>query len=265
MPVGRGMGFHWTRRGRVGIQAADLSAIRTTSNKSARILATLKNELRKRIREGHSETAARFFKTGPGEYGQGDRFLGIRVPEIRAVAKMDDGMADIRSLLHSKWHEERLLALLILVRRFERGDESARKSIFDFYLSATRWINNWDLVDLSAYKIVGAWLLERPRIPLWKLAASGNLWERRIAIVSTFAFIRCGDLEETFALSEHLLNSPEDLMHKACGWMLREAGKRDIRALERFLAAHRCSMPRTMLRYAIEKFPEARRKEYLAR
>lgn len=259
------MGFHWTRRSQLGIQATDLSTIKPTSKMPARFLTTLKSELRARVREGHAETAAWFFKTGPGEYGEGDCFLGTRVPEIRAVAKMDDGRSDICGLLESKWHEERLLALLILVRRFERGDEAAKKAIYGFYLSGTRWINNWDLVDLSASQIVGSWLLGRSRAPLAKLAASPVLWERRIAIVSTFAFIRAGDLEETFSLSKKLLGDPEDLIHKACGWMLREAGKRDVRELERFLDAHRRSMPRTMLRYAIEKFPEKRRKQFLAR
>ena len=228
-------------------------------------MTSFKNELRRRIRPGHAESLAWFFKTGPGEYGEGDRFLGIRVPDIRAVAKMDDGRSDIGGLVTSGWHEERLLALLILVRRFERGDEAVMKTIYDFYLSSTRWINNWDLVDLSAYKIVGAWLLDRSRAPLRKLAASGSVWERRIAVVSTYAFIRAGDLEETFFISSKLLGDPEDLIHKACGWMLREAGKRDAGELERFLDAHRRSMPRTMLRYAIEKFPEKRRKQFLAK
>jgi len=228
-------------------------------------MKTIRQELRDRIQPGHAETAAWFFKSGPGEYGEGDRFLGVRVPEIRAVANMDDDRSDVSRLLHSKWHEERLLALLILVRRFERGEEAIRKAIFDFYLSETRWINNWDLVDVSAYKIVGAWLLGRSRAPLRRLAASQCLWERRIAIVSTFAFIRDGDVDDTFSLARKLLNDPHDLMHKACGWMLREAGKRDVRALENFLDENGTRMPRTMLRYAIEKFPESRRKAYLAR
>ena len=228
-------------------------------------MTSLRNELRRRIRPGHAESLTWFFKTGPGEYGEGDRFLGIRVPDIRAVSKMDDGRLDVRCLLESEWHEERLLALLVLVRRFERGDEEVKEVIYDFYLTSTRWINNWDLVDLSAYKIVGAWLLARTHAPLRKLVSSKNLWERRIAIVSTYAFIRAGDLGETFSLSKKLLGDPEDLIHKACGWMLREAGKRDVVELERFLDAHGRSMPRTMLRYAIEKFPEKRRKQFLAK
>lgn len=225
----------------------------------------LRRELRARVLPGHAETAAWFFKSGPGEYGEGDRFLGVRVPDVRAVAKMDDGKTDIRGLMRSEWHEERLLALLVLVCRFECGDETVKRAVYEFYLSATRWINNWDLVDVSAYKIVGPWLLGRSRAPLRALAASRSMWERRISIISTFAFIRAGDVEETFALAERLLGDPEDLMHKACGWMLREAGKRDLRGLEQFLEAHRRTMPRTMLRYAIEKFPEPRRKQMLAR
>lgn len=228
-------------------------------------MKSLGQELRKRIRPGYAEPLARFFKTGPGEYGEGDRFLGIRIPEIRAVAKLDDGKSDLGGLLHSGWHEERVLALLILVRRFERGEEVEKKAIFDYYLSETRWINNWDLVDLSSYQIVGQWLMGRSRTVLRKLSSSQSLWERRISIVSTYAFIRTGDLEDTFFLSKKLLNDPEDLMHKACGWMLREAGKRDVRALEDFLDECLPFMPRTMLRYAIEKFPEKRRKQYLAR
>ncbi len=228
-------------------------------------MKTIRQQLRARILPGHAETAAWFFKSGPGEYGEGDCFLGVRVPEVRAVAKLDDGRSAVTELLQSKWHEERLLALLILVRRFERGDNAVRKSVYEFYLSETRWINNWDLVDVSAYKVVGAWLLDRNRAPLRKLASSQCLWERRIAVISTFAFIRAGDVGDTFSLAKKLLSDPHDLMHKACGWMLREAGKRDVRALENFLDENRTRMPRTMLRYAIEKFPESRRKQYLAK
>lgn len=225
----------------------------------------LRKPLRAKVRPGHARTLARFFKTGPGEYGEGDRFLGISIPDIRAVARLDDGAGDVGLLLHSPWHEERLLALMLLVQRFERGGEAAKREIVNLYLSETKWINNWDLVDLSAYKILGAWLLNRPRKPLHKLAASGILWERRIAIVATYAFIRQGDLADTFSLSAKLMNDPEDLMHKACGWMLREAGKRDVKALENFLNEHVTRMPRTMLRYAIEKFPAKRRKFYMTR
>lgn len=227
-------------------------------------MTSLQRKLRAAVRPGRSESLAWFFKTGPGQYGEGDKFLGVRVPDIRAIAKLDDGGSGVSRLLESPWHEERLLALLILVRRYERGDLRTKKRIFDFYLANTRWINNWDLVDLSAYKIVGDWLLDRARSVLHGLARSGGLWERRIAIVSTYAFIRNGDLAETFALARLLLRDPEDLMHKACGWMLREAGKRDSAALEAFLESHVRRMPRTMLRYAIEKFPDARRQHYLS-
>ena len=227
--------------------------------------AALRRALHEKIRPGDAAALARFFKTGPGEYGAGDRFLGVRVPDIRAVARFGSTLpvGDTLSLLHSEWHEERLLALLILVRQFEGGDDRAKRAIFDLYLGETRWINNWDLVDLSAYRIVGAWLASRPRSALRRLVRSGLLWDRRIAVVSTYAFIRAGDLDDTFALSEQLLADPHDLMHKACGWMLREAGKRDRPALVDFLNRHAPAMPRTMLRYAIEKFPDAERKAIL--
>jgi 3-methyladenine DNA glycosylase AlkD len=227
----------------------------------------LRGELRARIRPGYASSLAGFFKTGPGGYSEGDRFLGVRIPDIRKIARSAAALptADILPLLHSEWHEERVLALLILVRQFEIGDERTKRSLFNLYLGETRWINNWDLVDLSAYQIVGARLVGRPRTILRQLARSDVLWERRIAVVSTYAFIRTGDLDDTFELSERLLGDPHDLMHKACGWMLREAGKRDRPALETFLNRHATAMPRTMLRYAIEKFPEAERQAILAR
>lgn len=225
----------------------------------------LRKELRHRISPGYAKTVAGFFKTGPGDYAEGDRFLGVRVPDIRAVAAMDDGLIPVEEFLVSPWHEERLLATLMLVRRFQRGDEKIKKGVFDFYIVNAARFNNWDLVDLSAPQIAGAWLLERPRAVLGRLTRSRNLWERRIAIVATLAFIRAGDLEETFALCKTLLRDPEDLMHKACGWMLREAGKKDVNALEDFLDKHAASMPRTMLRYAIERLPKAQRGNYLAR
>lgn len=238
---------------------------RDTAPVRAPSAASLRRALRGKIRPGHSESLAWFFKTGPGEYGEGDRFLGICVPDIRSVARGGESLpaAEVLKLLHSPWHEERVLALLILVRQFELGNGHVRKEIFDLYLRETAWINNWDLVDLSAHQIVGGWLLARPRTVLRRLARSESLWERRIAVVATYAFIRTGDLADTFDLSERLLGDPHDLMHKACGWMLREAGKRDVAALESFLDRYAPAMPRTMLRYAIEKFPEARRKAIL--
>ncbi|MDZ4165983.1 MAG: DNA alkylation repair protein [Smithellaceae bacterium] len=225
--------------------------------------------MRQRLRQFASGEKAiilqRFFKTGPGQYGEGDRFLGIVTPDIRLVAKecRDAPLAAIRKLLRSMWHEERLLALLILVGRFERGDARIQKKICDLYLRSARFINNWDLVDLTAPKIVGPFLADKPRAPLYRLAASENLWERRIAILATFHFIRRGDFTDTLAISGLLLRDREDLLHKAVGWMLRETGKRDSAVLEGFLRKHYAALPRTTLRYAIERFPEPKRKQYL--
>lgn len=223
----------------------------------------LRKELRSRIEPGRAETLQSFFKTGPGEYGEGDRFLGVRMPDVRDVAALDDGRLTLDPLLHSKWHEERLLALVIMVRRFQSADEPGRAVIFKKYLRETKWINNWDLVDVSAHHIVGAHLVERPREILRRLARSSNLWERRIAIVSTFAFLKLGQTADTFELSRRLMQYPHDLIHKACGWMLREAGKCNRGELERFLLDEAGHMPRTMLRYAIERFPEATRRRLL--
>lgn len=226
-------------------------------------MTAIQNALRERIRPGYAATLAGFFKTGPGEYGAGDRFLGIRIADIREVARMAHRRTSVAGLLGSSWHEDRLLGLLVLVRRFETGDEEARAEVVRFYLANTGRINNWDLVDISAHQILGSWLATRPRGVLTRLARSRNLWERRIAVVATYAFIRTGELADTFRLCQVLLRDREDLMHKACGWMLREAGKRDLGALEEFLDAHGPAMPRTMLRYAIERFPAARRSEIL--
>ncbi len=206
-----------------------------------------------------------FFKTGPGEYGDGDKFLGIVVPVIRKLVKQcqDAHVGEIRKLLKSAIHEERLLALLLLVRKFEKGDDGLRTQIYDLYLKSTRYINNWDLVDLSAPNIVGAFLIDKSREPLYRLAASHDLWERRIAILSTFAFIRQNDFAHTLRIIKILLSDEHDLIHKASGWMLREAGKRSLSAEEKFLKRHSGKMPRTMLRYAIERFPESKRRSYL--
>ena len=207
----------------------------------------------------------RFFKTGPGEYGEGDRFLGVRVPAIRKLARECDalGAKELRDLLKSTFHEERLLALVILVRRFSGGTEGERQRIYRFYLAHTRCINNWDLVDLSAEHIVGAYLMDKSRQPLHDLAVSSFLWERRMAIVSTFHFIRRGDFDATLQVARMLLDDKEDLIHKATGWMLREVGKRDLKVEKQFLKEHYRMMPRTMLRYAIEKLAERRRQQYL--
>jgi len=206
-----------------------------------------------------------FFKTGPGEYGKGDRFLGIRVPVLRAQARRfrEMPLLEILQLLTSPYHEERLCSLFLLVDRFKRGDASERSEIFRHYLENTRYINNWDLVDSSAPQIVGAYLAERDKRPLHLLAQSKSLWERRIAIMATFYFIRQQRFDITMVLAESLLNDHEDLIHKAVGWMLREVGNRDGKLERRFLNKHYQAMPRTMLRYAIEKFPPQERMRYL--
>lgn len=227
------------------------------------------SELRGRLRKLGDPEDARFlqgyFKTGPGEYAEGDRFLGIRVPVIRKLVKElhDTPLRTVIALLKSPIHEERLLALLILVRKFENGAEPDKKRIYDLYMSNTGYVNNWDLVDLSAPNIVGGYLLERSHKPLSKLARSQMIWDRRIAILATFFFIRAGENGTALEIAEVLLQDREDLIHKAVGWMLREIGKRDLEAEESFLKTHYHTMPRTMLRYAIERFPENRRQEYL--
>ena len=213
-----------------------------------------------------AEHSQRFFKTEKGEYGEGDLFLGIRVPLLRQQAKIyeDVALKEVQYLLKSAFHEERLCALLLLVRKFSKGSERERASIYQIYLNNTQYINNWDLVDSSAYHIVGAYLSDKDKQPLYKLSESDNLWERRIAIVSTFYLIRKHQFEETLNLSKRLLADKEDLIHKAVGWMLRESGKRDLAVEKAFLKVHYKAMPRTMLRYAIEKFPQPERKQYLA-
>lgn len=207
----------------------------------------------------------RFFKTGPGEYGEGDQFLGIKVPELRALARRYQATeeADVVRLLKSAWHEERILALMILLHQFAKAEAMARRRIYQLYLDSTAFINNWDLVDVSAPHIVGVYLNDKSRRPLYRLARSRSLWERRIAVLATFEFIRQRDFADALAIAKLLLEDREDLIHKAVGWMLREIGKRDLRAEETFLQEHYRRMPRTMLRYAIEKFPEARRRKYL--
>jgi 3-methyladenine DNA glycosylase AlkD len=227
------------------------------------------NELQKRLKAlgdpRVAEASRRFFKTGPGEYGEGDRFRGIRVPVLRSLAKEFQAVTvpDAGRLLGSAFHEDRLLALLILVRLYTRGDETLREEIYRLYLKNARCINNWDLVDSSAEHIVGAFLWDRSRAPLGRLARSSDLWERRIAVMATFHFIKRGEFGETLAVAQVLLSDREDLIHKAVGWMLREVGKRDPEAEEEFLKEHHKRMPRVMLRYAIERFPEEKRRRYL--
>lgn len=208
---------------------------------------------------------ARFFKTGPGEYGEGDKFMGVMVPTQRQLARQYRTLplSEIKRLLTSAWHEVRLTALIILTERVKKISSEEDKEIFDFYLAHTIYINNWDLVDLSAPQIVGRYLLTRDRSILYKLAQSSLLWERRISILATLTFIRQGDFEDTLQLAELLLLDSEDLMHKAVGWMLREVGKRDLKKLTTFLDQHYRTMPRTMLRYAIERLSETQRQQYL--
>lgn len=226
--------------------------------------------IRKRIRElGSPKDAAIlqwFFKTGPGEYGEGDVFAGVRVPQLRKLVKeyADASETILAELLESGIHEERLLALLIVVRQCEKGTPVMRERLYRFYLAYTRRINNWDLVDLSAPRVVGGYLVNRSRRPLYRMARSRSLWERRIAILATFTFIRNQDFADSLALADTLLHDREDLIHKAVGWMLREIGKRDQPVLEAFLKTRGATMPRTMLRYAIERFPESKRRAYLA-
>lgn len=228
-------------------------------------LAALRRDIKALANPEMAAVALRFFKTGRGEYGEGDRFLGIRVPALRRVAAThrDLSLRDLDRLLDSRWHEERGVALMILVWQYARGDEAHRDAIFDLYLHRTDAINNWDLVDLSAPGIVGAHLRDRDRSMLAKLARSESLWERRIAIVATYDFIRRGEFGDTLRIATMLLGDRHDLIHKATGWMLREVGKRDRHALAAFLKTDAPRMPRTMLRYAIERFPEPLRQRYL--
>lgn len=211
--------------------------------------------------------ASYFFKTGAGHYAEHDIFIGVTVPTVRKIAQQFAQLPlhELQALLESKINEERLLALIILTQQYKRADSHNRETIYQFYLKNLEHVNNWNLVDTSAHLIIGAHLLNKDRSSLIEVAQSPTLWERRIAIVSTWYFIRNNDLEWTFTISQLLLNDTHDLIHKAVGWMLRETGKKDEAALVKFLDAHSQIMPRTMLRYAIEKFPEEQRQEYLKR
>lgn len=224
----------------------------------------IKKELKKSSNKEKAAILQRFFKTGPGEYAEGDIFIGLKVPEIRSVVdkNLDVSLTEVKKLLKSKIHEERLAALLILVGKFEKGSDK-KELIYNIYIRNTKFINNWDLVDLSAYKIVGSFLQDKDRSILYKLALSPSLWERRIAIISTFQYIKNNDFDDALHISKKLLGDQNDLIHKAVGWMLREIGKRNIVSEEKFLKKYYKIMPRTMLRYAIEKFPEAKRIAYL--
>lgn len=250
-------------------RAASARLARDSKAKPARPAPTLAairaelHELGNPVRGAHSQ---RFFKTGPGQYGEGDKFLGLTVPEMRAIVRryreLDD--AAVHEMLQSPWHEERLVALLLMVDAYDRGDDPRRAHVHRTYLANTARINNWDLVDASAGNIVGQHLEAGDITLLERLARSESLWERRIAIVATFYFIKQNEFRPTLKIATMLLGDSEDLIHKATGWMLREVGKRDRATLDRFLKKHYKQMPRTMLRYAIERHPERMRKQYLA-
>jgi 3-methyladenine DNA glycosylase AlkD len=213
------------------------------------------------------EGAARFFKTGEGHYAAHDRFMGVSVPVLRKIAKDFHhlSLSDLQSLMESPFNEMRLLALCIMVNQYQKADDAAQEMLYQFYMRNLLHVNNWNLVDASAHLILGAHLAKSDPSPLFALAVSDTMWERRVAIVATWHFIRQNELAHTFQVAEILLCDSHDLIHKATGWMLREAGKRSQPQLIQFLDSHGSTMPRTMLRYAIEKFPEAQRKDYLGR
>lgn len=233
------------------------------------MIEQLVSDLKRSATPAKAKILSRFFKTGPGEYGEGDKFLGVVVPDIRKIVRKYGkiiSLDDVYILLASKYHEERLAALLIQVEKFSSGDEREKKTIFYKYLASTRYINNWDLIDLTAPHIVGAYLVDKKKDVLAKLARSQNLWERRIAILSTFHYIYRGNAAETLRIAKILLHDRHDLIQKAVGWMLREVGKRCSLDEEiQFLDKYQQTMPRTMLRYAIERFPKAQKKAFLAK
>ncbi|MBW2172452.1 MAG: DNA alkylation repair protein [Deltaproteobacteria bacterium] len=215
----------------------------------------IRTELKKLGNKERAQASQRYFKTGPGEYGEGDIFLGIKVPDLRKLAKayQDIPLPDVRQLLKSSVHEERLFSLFVLVQAYAKGNESVKRRIYKLYLKHTRFVNNWDLVDTSAGHIVGHFLVNRSKEPLYGLAQSPVLWERRIAIMATSYFVNRHEFAETLKISKMLLSDAEDLIHKAVGWMLREVGKRDLQTEEGFLKRYYKKMPRTMLRYAIRE------------
>jgi 3-methyladenine DNA glycosylase AlkD len=230
------------------------------------------SDLRADLKQGgtpyRAKICRRFFKTGKGEYGEGDIFLGLTVPEQRTIAKNYQNLplADLIKLLHSKIHEERFTALVLMVNLYQKGDSTLKKQIYDAYLANSKWINNWDLVDTSTPQIVGDYLYNSGDVrALNKLAKSNLLWDRRIAILATFTFIRNNNFKPTLKIAKTLLRDNHDLIHKAIGWMLREVGKKDLKVLKDFLDDHAHEMPRTALRYAIEKLPRGERDGYLAR
>lgn len=225
----------------------------------------IKCELKKMADPKRAAVSHRFFKTGPGEYAQGDLFLGVTLPEQRKLARKfkDLEFLEMKKLLLSSWHEHRLVGLLILIDQYQRAQSRAKKNIFDFYCHHIDSVNNWDLVDLSAHKIIGDYLIDKDRKFIYQLAGFNNLWYRRISMIATLAFIRNNDFEDTLKLAKLLLEDEHDLIHKAAGWMLREVGKRDLLTAKKFLDQYHSEMPRTMLRYAIERFSSEERKHYL--
>ncbi len=229
------------------------------------MLSEIQRELRALANPKKAKDVARFFKTGPGEYGEGDVFLGLTVPQIRKIANKHQSLplSELLKLLKSNFHEERLTALVMMVSLYRKSDELQREKIFQQYLKNRKHINNWDLVDTSVAGIVGSHLHRKSKKLLYELVKSKTLWDRRLAIVATHYFIRQGKVAETMKLAKHLLNDSEDLMHKATGWMLREAGKKDLKALHLFLQANAHRMPRTMLRYSIEKLNPKERQKYM--
>ena len=228
-------------------------------------LKDIRSHMRSLANPTIAEHSKRFFKTGKGEYAEGDKCLGVRVPVTRGLAKQyqDTKLTVVFKLLESEFHEERQLSLIMMVNRCKNGDPKDHKTIYDHYLANTHWVNNWDLVDCSAHYIVGGYLMNRNRRPLYKLAKSDLLWDRRISMIATWIFIRENDLEDVIKLATIHLKDTHDLMHKAVGWMLRELGKKNLDLETKFLDEHYREMPRTMLRYAIEKYPEKDRQAYL--
>ena len=238
-----------------------------TKNDAIEDISSVQRELRRLGDPQRAGILQRFFKTGPGEYAEGDKFLGITVPQTRKLVRKYSHLTlnQVQTLFGSDYHEERLLAVLILVAQFKKADAELQQRIFRFYVKNKRYVNNWDLVDSSSPVIVGGFLRDKERTLLYNYAQSKNLWDRRIAIMSTFTFIRVGDFSDSLALARILLQDSHDLIHKAVGWMLREIGKRDLTTEERFLDAHSSQMPRTMLRYAIEKFDKNKKQHYLGK
>ena len=225
-----------------------------------------REEIRALANKEIAQHSLRFFKTDKGEYGHGDLFLGVRAPKIRLIAKkhIDISITDMKTLIQSKYHEERFLGLIILVNKYAKTkDKKNRNQLYKIYVSSFKYINNWNLVDVTCPHVTGKHLIDKDRTILYKWAKSEDLWTKRIAMVSTFSFIRKNDLEDTFKIAEILLHDEHDLIHKAVGWMLREAGKRDLKREETFLKKYYKTIPRTMLRYSIEKFPETKRQKYL--